>query len=249
MPDTLSYAAAALLLPPTSLVLLALAGLLATLRWRIAGTLVATLSLATLVVCSMPVTGYALLRSLETQPLDPKRATEAQAIVILGGGRNRSATEWGGVTVSAFALQRLRYGAKLARESGLPIFVTGGAPTGPGSREGDLMKDILRDEFGVPVRWVDAESRTTRDNARLTAERLLPLDMKTVLLVTDAWHIRRAMLEFERAGLQPVAAPMGFHGQRTFDAWQLIPNVESLRQTNIALREWTGILWYRWTYR
>ncbi len=249
MPETLSYAAAALLSPPTSLVLLALAGLWATLRWRIAGTVVAALSLAALLVCSLPVTGYALLRSLETQPFDPKRATEAQVIVILGGGRNRSAIEWGGVTVSGFALQRLRYGAKLARESGLPILVTGGAPTGHGSREGHLMKDILRDEFNVPARWVDAESRTTSDNARLTAERLLPLDMKTVLLVTDAWHIRRAMPEFERAGLRPIAAPMGFLGQRAFDAWQLIPNVESLRHTNIAVREWSGILWYRWTHR
>lgn len=239
MPESPNYAAAAWLLPPTLLVLLALVGVLAPRRWRAAGRALAVAALLLLLAASLPAVALALLRTLEPPPLTPAAARGAQAIVILGGGRNRGAIEWGGVTVSSFTLQRLRYGAHLARETGLPVMVTGGR------EEGELMADILRREFGLPVRWEDADSRTTYDNARFAAAALRPLGIERVLLVTDAWHMPRAARVFERAGLRPIAAATGYLAARPFSLYHLVPNPESLRHTQIALREHVAGLWYR----
>lgn len=238
MPESPSYAAAAWLLPPTAFALLALAGVLAPRRWRTAGRIVAACALVLLIAASLPVVALALLRTLEPPVLAPPAREGAQAIVVLGGERNRGAAEWDGVTVNAFTLQRLRYGARLARETGLPVMVTGGP------QEGELMGDILQREFGVAVRWTDAASRTTRDNAAFAAQTLRAAGIERVLLVTDAWHMPRAQREFERHGLQAVAAATGYLAQQPFSPYHLVPNAESLRHTQIALREWIGALWY-----
>src|SRR5262245_25178255 len=99
--ETLNYAATDLLLPPTGFVVLALLALIALRRHPFARNLVITLSLVGLLTASLPVVTFALLRSLEPPPLDETELTKAQAIVVLGGGRNRTAPEWGGVTVNA----------------------------------------------------------------------------------------------------------------------------------------------------
>lgn len=247
MYETPNYAAAALLLPPTGLLLLALVACVGLRNWPRARMLVIASSLGALLALSLPVVAFALLRAIEPAPLDAKALTNAQAIVILGGGRNRTAPEWGGVTVSGFTLQRVRYGAKLARASSLPVLVTGGAPEGAGAAEGDLMHAILKDEFGITPRWTDNASFNTRDNARYAADQLKPLGLTRIVLVTDAWHCARAGAEFARQGLDVLLAPTGILGARPFSLYQLVPNVESLRYAHIALREWLGAIWYRMT--
>jgi uncharacterized SAM-binding protein YcdF (DUF218 family) len=245
MYETPNYAATALLLPPTGLLLVALFALLGLRRAPRTCTWLIALALAGLLASSLPVVAFALLRTLEPAPLADQDLASAQAIVILGGGRNRTAPEWGGVTLNGFTLQRVRYGAKLARQSSLPVLVTGGAPDGAGAAEGDLMRAVLQDELGVGVRWVDNASANTRENARFAARQLLPLGLRRVVLVTDAWHSARAGAEFERHGLQVIPAPTGLAGARPFSLYQLVPNVESLRYVHIALREWMGAIWYR----
>lgn len=247
MYETPNYAAAALLLPPTSLLLIALVALVGLRSWPRARLLVIAASLGTLLALSLPVVAFALLRAIEPPPLDEKALATAQAIVILGGGRNRTAPEWGGVTVNGFTLQRVRYGARLARASALPVLVTGGAPEGAGAAEGQLMRAILTDEFGISPRWTDNASFNTRENARFAAEQLKPLGLTRVVLVTDAWHCARAGAEFARHGLDVTLAPTGILGARPFSLYQLVPNVESLRYAHIALREWLGAIWYRMT--
>ncbi|HTT13186.1 MAG TPA: YdcF family protein [Burkholderiaceae bacterium] len=246
MYETPTYAATAFLLPPTALLLLALAALIWLRDHPRTRALIVVASLGGLLALSLPVVAFALMRALEPAPLDEAVLKKAQAIVILGGGRNRTAPEWGGVTVNAITLQRLRYGAKLARISALPVLVAGGAPDGSGAAEADLMRAILQDEFGVRVRWIDDESMTTRENARFSAQLLLPAQRR-VVLVTDGWHSARARAEFEQNGFEVIPAPTGLVGSRPFSLYQLVPNVESLRYTHIALREWFSAIWYRLT--
>lgn len=245
MVETANYAAAALLLPPSGLVLLALAALLGLRHRPRLRTGVVLFSLASLVACSLPVVAYALLRSLEPPPLADASVAGAQAIVVLGGGRSRAAPEWGGATLNSATLQRVRYGARLARQTSLPVLVTGGAADGSGAGEGTLLRDVLQDELRVPVRWTDAASGTTRDNARFAADTLLPLGLRRVLLVTTGWHMRRARQEFERRGFEVVPAATAFIGARPFSVFHLVPNAESLLFTHIALRESLAGLWYR----
>jgi uncharacterized SAM-binding protein YcdF (DUF218 family) len=245
MYETPHYAAVALLLPPSGLLILALAALLALRRWPRACTAIVGLSIAGVLALSLPVVAFALMRLIEPPPLDETALGSAQAIVILGGGRNRNAPEWGGITVNAFTLQRLRYGARLARSTSLPVMVSGGALDGAGPAEGDLMRAALRDEFGVDARWNDNASRNTRENAVFCRRILRPLGIRRIVLVTDGWHGARARGEFERNGFAVIMAPTGLVGTRPFTLYQLVPNVESLRYAHIALRELAGGLWYR----
>ena len=52
--------------------------------------------------------------------VDPVRLADAGAIVILSGGLRDYAPEYGGPTVNRVTLERVRYGARLARQSGEP---------------------------------------------------------------------------------------------------------------------------------
>jgi uncharacterized SAM-binding protein YcdF (DUF218 family) len=233
-------------MPPTSLVLLALAGLWAARHRPRLGGAVCALALLALVALSTPLAGLALAAELEPEPLRDPQAAGAQAIVILGGGRAYGAPEFGGETLSRDTLQRVRYGAVLARATGLPLLVAGGLP-GRGTRaEADLMREALAREFGVPVRWAEAASTTTRDNARLSAKLLRPAGIERILLVTHAVHMPRARGNFERQGFAVTPAPTGYLGRDPFHAGHLVPGIEGLVRSHIALRERLALLRDRW---
>lgn len=243
MNETASYALAALVLPPGLSALLALAGLaLMRRRARIGFALIA-LATVSLLLLSMPAIAMALLRTLESPPLDlaTARSGNPQAIVILSGGRSRGSPEWGGETVNHYTMQRLRFGAVLARELALPVLVSGGTP-GTGDRpEAALMRDVLAGELHTEVRWTEDASLTTRENARLSALMLLPADVSRIVLVTDAAHMPRAVANFTDHGFTVSPAPTGYLGQVPFAGNHLLPSVEGLRRSNIALREWMAI--------
>ena len=241
---TSSYILSSITLPPTSLILLTLAGvLLLGQRRSLAIGLIAVSQLA-LLLLAMPAIANALARTLEPAPLRADAMKSAQAIVILGGGRNRGAPEWGGETVNQFTLQRLRYAARLARESGLPLYVTGGKPDGGEFAEGTLMGAVLARELAVPVRWIDTAADSTRENALMAAKDLKPQRIERVVLVTSALHMPRSQRAFERAGFSVIPAATDYVGQRPFAPYQLVPGPGALHQSHQALREWLSDLYY-----
>ncbi len=242
---TASYVLGQLALPPTSLMLAALAGALLAWRSRLAGTALAVASLLALLALSTSLVAHALIRSLEPPPLADAQRRGAQAVVVLAGGRLRDSPEWGGDTVSAASLRRLRFGAQLARETGLPLLLAGGNPERAARPEARLMQAVLEREFGLAAQWVEERSDTTDENARFSAAILAPLGVSRVLLVTDAYHMPRAQRAFARAGLDPIAAPTGYLGQSAWRPQHLVPNAEALRVSNLALRERAAGLWYR----
>ena len=239
---TFNYALSSLLLPPTSLIALSLLGVLMLRRRRVTGLALIVAAQLLLLALSTPVVANAIARTLEPAPAAIEEVRRAQAIVVLGGGRNLASPEWGGETVNDYSLRRARYGARLARETGLPLYVSGGKPDGGGSAEGTLMQGLLANELGVPVKWVETASETTRQQALIAAQHLRPQQISRVALVTDAVHMPRARRAFERAGLAVTPAPTGYAGQRRFAPYQLIPGPGALRLSHIALREWASQL-------
>ena len=239
---TFNYALSNLLLPPTLLIALTIIGALALKRRRGFGMVLIVGSQLLLLALAMPVVANALVRSLEPLPASMDQIKRAQAIVVLGGGRNLGAPEWGGETVNDYTLRRARYGARLARETGLPLYVSGGKPTGGQLAEGTLMRELIAREFNLPVKWVEAASETTREQAQMAAQDLKPQQISRVVLVTDAVHMPRAQRAFELAGLAVIAAPTGYTAQRPFAPYQLIPGPTALRESHVALREWASQL-------
>jgi uncharacterized SAM-binding protein YcdF (DUF218 family) len=197
-------------LPPVAPLLLALAGLAVAGRHPRAGRRIALAGVLTLWLLATPVVGEFLVRSLDRTPaLDiAHAAATAQAIVILGGGMRRFAPEYGGATVNRITLERLRYGARVARATGLPVLVSGGAVRGAPA-EAVLMRNVLVYEFGVPVRWIEMRSHDTHQNAVDSAKILAANGIQRVILVGHSFDFPRSRKEFEAAGIRVIGAPIG----------------------------------------
>ncbi|HUJ87208.1 MAG TPA: YdcF family protein [Burkholderiales bacterium] len=240
---------AAWLLPPLDLIVVIALGLALVPRRARLGLALAAAGLVALAALSIPRVGDLLATTLEDSapPLEAQRARDAGAgaIVVLGGGRNRGALEYGGETLDAASLGRVRYGARLARLTGLPLLVSGGRPDGGGASEADLMAQVLAQEFGVPVRWRETQSINTLEDAHLSATLLAGAGIRRVILVTDASHMRRASGRFRAAGLQVVPAPTNYRAQRVHTPVDWLPSARGLERSSRALREWIGILWSR----
>jgi uncharacterized SAM-binding protein YcdF (DUF218 family) len=233
-----------LILPPTASLALAILGLLLLRRRPMLGSALAWTGVLSLLVLSLPVGSWALTRVIQdSEPVSAAEIGRAQAIVILGGTVRPYAPEYGGETLGAISLERVRYGAKLAIESGLPILVTGG-PIGGGPPLASMMKNVLEKEFHVPVRWVDSAARNTHENAVNSAVLLKQAGLQRVLLVTHELHIRRARAEMEAAGLEVIPAPTGLPAPRVganrLHDW--LPSANALQTSYYALHEWVGNL-------
>lgn len=234
------------LLPPLGLLLAAMAGLaVGRSHPRLGRTLVAG-SLALLWVCSTPYFAEGALRLLENsvQAVDTK-AKGADAIVVLGAGIYFNAPEYGADTIKEAALVRLRYGAKLHRDTGKPILVTGGTPQGNEIAEALLMKIVLEQEFMIPVRWAESASNNTLENARYSFRLLQETGIKRIYLVTHAWHLPRSIMAFEAAGFEVVPAPTVFTTRYDTSVLDFVPKGSAMRNSAIFMHELVGLVWYR----
>lgn len=232
----------AAILPPLLFIWpLLLAWLLRRRTPRLALTL-AILDTVTILTLSLPISSNWIAAGLEPEPLQVIPA-QSQAIVCLGGGKAHVSPEFSIGSPSAYTLQRLRYCALLARQSGLPVLVSGGAPDG-GEAEAVIMARSLEKDFDVPVRWIEANSLDTQDNAMLSADILQPAGVKHIILVSHAWHLPRAQMAFKEAGFDVALGPTAYTDITPYP-YALMPSTFSLHQSTLLLRERLGMIWYR----
>lgn len=241
----------ALLLPPAVFVAPALAGLMLRRWWPRFGLFLCVFSLLALIVFSTVAGARLLVAPLEAQVpvLTAADKKDAQAIVVLGGGRHKEAAEYAHLDSPGTAtLARLRYAAYLQRQTGLPILVTGGAPDGGDESEAAVMARVLRQEFQVPVKWLEEASINSAQNASLSASILRDAGINHILLVTDALHMVRSQRVFLQQGLQATAAPTTFHSHTANEPQDYIPGARGFSLSHYAIHEWVGLLWYRLRY-
>ncbi len=243
-----------LILPPGGLIVLIAVGLLFhRRRW---GRVLVWLSLAGLWLLSTGPVRDALIRPLEfaDQPLNMATVPEkGAAIALLGGGVYAHAPEYGGHdALGRFAMMRTIYAAKIARESGLPVFTSGGKVLSHDNVEpsGAVMRRWL-ERFGVPAQqiYAETEAKNTWQNAVYLQHMLQAQGIDHVLLVTSAWHMPRARWCFEKQGLYVIAAPTDYlTSQEAYDLRSYIPHWDVLADSARALHEYLGLLWYRIRY-
>jgi uncharacterized SAM-binding protein YcdF (DUF218 family) len=236
-------------LPPANLLLLFLVGLLVARRRPRLGLALQCGAVFLLYALSIPIVARSLLRTVESIPLLDIAAipvSGAGAIVVLSGEAERT-PEYGGATVGPFTLERVRYAARLARATSLPLLVTGGVLKSGEPPIAELMRDVLSEDFGVPTRWIENRSQTTDENARFSAALLRRDGIDTIVLVTHGFHMQRASLAFAQAGLTVIPAPTMLTALET-DADALIPTGKALQQSFLAAHEWVGLAWYRLRY-
>jgi uncharacterized SAM-binding protein YcdF (DUF218 family) len=169
-------------------------------------------------------------------------------IVVLGGGRRSYAPEYGLSTLNERSLDRLRYGVWLSRETGQPLAFSGGLGHGaePGPSEAEIAARVAEREFGRALKYLESESRDTRENAIKTVELLAPAGVEQIVLVTHDYHMTRAMRNFERAiGTRKItllAAPLGLPASGALRASDWLPTAYGFEKNRLVLHEWLGRL-------
>lgn len=176
-------------------------------------------------------------------------ARSGSAILVLGGGRESDAPEFGAANLSRYSMERLRYGVWLSRRAGVPLGYSGGvghAQRG-GITEAEAAARIAAAEFGQPLRWTESASRDTRGNAEHSVALLRAAGVTRIVLVTHGWHMRRSLRAFEQAiarsggGITLLAAPMGLARDDSVPPLRWLPSQAGFAATRHALREFLGL--------
>ncbi|MEP6876867.1 MAG: YdcF family protein [Burkholderiales bacterium] len=244
----------ALLLPPVPLLLMMLIGARLILPRRGLGWLIILTSAALLWLSACIGTARALSKFVLHPPaaLSADRIKELKsqakapiAIMVLGGGIEPYAPEYGVSNLQYRSLERLRYGLWLGRETGLPVGFSGGVGWGQsdGTPEARIASQIAVSEFSRPLKWIEESSRDTRENAGRSVALLRKAGIKHIVLVTHGFHMPRAIAVFREAAAGDMsieAAPMGLAQNAEVPALSWIPTAEGTTDVRAILRELLG---------
>ncbi len=233
-----------LVVPPASLFIIIAIGFLIGYR-RIAGKVLVWAGVLLLYLLSLGPVADALLVPLEKSEPLPKEQVRASAVVVLGGGVHD--LSWLGLPAdpSCTALARLVKGMTLSRKFHVPLILVGG--NGDPSRnietDAEAMARTAR-SLGFPAKdmILEKKSRNTLEGAALLHEFIKD---RRIVLVTSAYHMKRAAAMFRKKGFHVIPASAGYLGeQRSFSAWSLIPRAGALDLSATACSEYVSLFWY-----
>jgi len=238
----------ALLLPPGGLLVLIFLGCLLARTYRRLAWGIVMLASATMwiLACDATASGLSRLLLKSYAPISAQDLNKAQAIVVLGGGVDKFAPEFGSEELSSTAYKRLAYAAHLTKQTHLPVLFAGGkgwaASGNQYGSEAEIAEHTMARDFGLQLKWLDKTSRDTRENASSAYEVLSPLGIKRIALVTNDWHMQRSLRNFEQAGFEVHPAPMGYLQPPLNTPTDFVPTLSGLSQSYLVLREWLGLL-------
>ena len=246
---SLSALPTALLIPPVNLVPLGIAGLLVARRWPRLGRAMMAVSLAGLLVFSLPVTSALLTEGLEASvphvvPEAPGGAGEAIIVLSAEGTDGVAGSILPPRGVGPMTAERMRAGVILSRRLGLPLLVTGGPPEAGMVPIAEEMARSLREDFGLAAAWVEPKANDTWENAAYSIEILRAAGIRRAYVVSNGWHLRRAMIAFRHFNFDAVPVAARFEGGPRYKVADFIPRVSALERSYYALHEWIGCVYY-----
>jgi len=208
-------------------------------------------ALAVLYVASMPVVGSGLLHWLESAHPSQSIAgvAPADAIVPLGGILGPLSTP-GRVANVNEAGERLEAGIALWQAKKAPwlVFTGGRAPWSDLPETEGVQVARLAVARGVPADQIQVtrEVGNTADEARAVRDLMAERGWKKIILVTSAWHMRRAARQFRKAGVDFIPFPVDYQVTplQPFTLLDFLPRADGLRATEWTLRELYGIAFY-----
>ena len=238
--------ALSLILPPASLIIIMAAGFLIIGLRRGLGRLLIAVGFLLLYLLSISPISSALLKPLEASfPPWKGGQVKADAIVVLGGGV-RDLT-WLALPSepSCSSNERVVKGVTIYRKHHLPLVFMGGNgdPSGTRSPDADAMARMAL-ELGVSAKDVKVEnkSRNTLESSKALKGMIKGSD---IILVTSAFHLKRASAMFTKQGFRVMPAPAAYryeHEKITF--FSFIPHAGTLADSSTAISEYASLLWY-----
>lgn len=221
--------------------------------WRRRGAELIGIALTLLVVCAWTGVPTLLLRPLEQRfsvPANPDRLAPTGILVLGGVVDTGLSTERRSVELIDGA-ERLIAAAELASQYPSARILLSGGSNGVFANDELAESIIARDllvEFGVSAERITIEdhSRNTRENAIDSFAVIEPRPQEQWLLVTSAFHMPRAMGTFRAAGWSGVVAwPVDYRNGASTDWLGGRTAAEGLTMTDLAIREWIGLVAYR----
>ena len=216
-------------------------------RWKL-GLANLIMGLILWALSTVPVANF-LIHGLESDHSIPANPS-GDVIILLGGGLIEGVPDLTGTSApSPSTMGRIVTTVRLYRRLGLPIIVTGGRGYDDAdSAVATIAKRFLMD-LGVPDNLITVEDRArdTAQNARLTAAICRQQGFSKPILLTAAYHLKRARMAFDAAGMHVTLFPAYFLGSRNIPfTWRhLLPGAGALYTSTNALHEYIGILYYR----
>jgi len=185
-----------------------------------------------------------LIRGLEGS-CELVREPHGDVIVLLGGGVYGAAPDLSGTGApSEDMLARIVTAARLQKRLDVPVIVSGGIVFPGKAAEAPIARRILVD-LGVPaVRVVTEErSRDTGENASYVTEIVRRAGYRDPVLVTSAYHMRRAVASFRGAGLRVTPCPAAFRtwAGKEYGPEDFLPDATALRTSSVAIREYAAL--------
>ena len=162
-----------------------------------------------------------MLRFLETGFQSPKNP-RGDVVILLGGSHG---------------LERVSNAINLQKRLNIPIISCGGE---------DYKDYIIKLVTGVNRIIFEEKSRDTFENALLAKEICERNGFKRPIIVTSAYHIKRAILSFQKVGMEVIPFPSNYISFGEYEVKDFLPN--NYEKTSIALKEFLGLFFYRYFY-
>ncbi|MCR5833724.1 MAG: YdcF family protein [Selenomonadaceae bacterium] len=165
----------------------------------------------------------------------------ADVIILLGGGAISEVPDVDGVgALCASPANRLLTAVRLQKLLNVPILITGGQVYSDSGAEAEISARVLK-SLGVPEDKIITETKSvnTSQNARYSAIILREKNLTKPILVTSAFHMNRAMLNFQLRRFDPIAYPTDFNVAHnpTFHYTKLRPQAEALLLNVTVMQE------------
>jgi uncharacterized SAM-binding protein YcdF (DUF218 family) len=206
-----------------------------------------------LIICSLPIVSDKLIAYLESdyQLRKPSNIISTDAIVVLSGMIRTINSEDGLDYEFSEASDRIFAGINLFKEKKAPklILTRGKLPWSVGIPEGEYLKDIVIKNGISENNILLTENVENTDQEAKAIKKLLSIDKPKVILVTSAFHMPRARIVFEAAGINVVPFAVDFQkelSKRTFMSF--MPSAKSFYDTSFFVREMIGRVYHNIKY-
>lgn len=171
-------------------------------------------------------------------------------IILLGSGVYDEAPDLSGIGAPSVEMSgRIITAVRLQKKLDIPIVVSGGIVFDGRKAEAVIVRRFLID-LGLPSDKIIMEdkSRDTIENAKYTLEICRKLNFKKPILVTSAFHMKRAIMSFRKIGVEVLPVPSNFRTWKNKRyGWEsYLPGNFDI--ANTAIHEYLGLIFYRFAY-